>query len=329
MPIYDGSLGDHYHRQNRIRVTPRIRAELAVNNPEELPNWFQAPPVHLQMHRRAYQLARVDAHNASTLIRTLKLNSSQNILIYGGTFGWLGEQLKALLPGIQVSTAESSPWINSVKDQDESGDIEAALDIAGVTSTHKMRQQFFDKLIDGPRAREVITPEDALDNGSRQKIRNLGSFNYIITKNVLSWLHDDEAQNLSSELRKINVASEIVHFVMGYDDKKADKPEPGEILNWKRTDPKILLQIRAILEARGKTGVESDFTLTSDERGTFILDWDSDVLGVQPSQAELDAVSQTDLEAQIKPVVDKLNDLSWYTTPSWQELLPNDRIIGV
>ncbi|MCB7129954.1 MAG: hypothetical protein J3T61_10510 [Candidatus Brocadiales bacterium] len=268
MPIYDGSLADHYHRQNRVNITRRLRAELAVNNPEELPNWFQAPKVELQMHRRAYDLCNVDRGNAAKLIKELNLNSSQNILIYGGMFGWLEDQIKVQLPGIQVMTIDGADWIHQVKGQDESGEIEANLDIAGVTSAHPMRQQFFDKLIDGPRARGVVRQEDALDNGSRQRIRNLGSFNFIITQNVLSWLYDDECQNLSTQLRKINAASEIVHFVNGYEDSKADAPEPGEILNWKRTDSNA-------------------------------------------------------------PVVDKLNDLSWYTTPSWQELLPNDRIVGV
>ncbi|KKK80857.1 hypothetical protein LCGC14_2819280, partial [marine sediment metagenome] len=193
----------------------------------------------------------------------------------------------------------------------------------------KMRGQFFDKLIDGPRARETINDEDGLDNGSRQRIRNLGSFNFTITKNVLSWLHDDEAQNLSVQLGKINVASKIVHFVMGYNDEKADAPEPGEILNWKRTDPKLLLQIRVILERRGKAGLEQDFTLKSDSDGLFIDAWDEDALGTKPLLAELSAVSSAETYAIVAPVVDKLNDLAWYTTSSWQELLPNDRIVGV
>ncbi|KKK62347.1 hypothetical protein LCGC14_3005230, partial [marine sediment metagenome] len=124
MPIYDGSIAEHYHRQNRIQVTRRIRFELAVNNPAELTNWFQAPEVYLQMHRRVYDLCNVDRGNAAKLIRELNLNSSHNVLIYGGTFGWLAEALKAQIPGIQVSTVEASPWCQSVKDQDETGDIE-------------------------------------------------------------------------------------------------------------------------------------------------------------------------------------------------------------
>ena len=232
MPIYDGSLADHYHRQNRIQVTRRIRSELAVTDPAQLPNWFQAPKVYLQVHRRADELGNISAPHAVKLLQTLKLNPSHNVLLVGSTFGWLAERMKAL--GVPVTCIESSPWVQSVKDQDESGDIEAALDLAGVTSGHPMRQQFFDKLIDGSRAREVILDEDGLSRGSRQRIRNQGTFTHIITKNVLSWLHDDEAANLSDALHQINVASQVVHFVAGYEDKKAVAPEPEPVLNWKR-----------------------------------------------------------------------------------------------
>ena len=232
MPIFDGSQADHYHRQNRIPVTPRIKAELAVTDASQLVKWFQAPPVYLQCHRRAYDLANVDRPNAVNLLQTLKLTSSHNILLVGSTFGWLAEALRAL--GISVTCAETSAWVQSVKNQDESGDIEAALDLAGVTADHPMRQQFFDKLIAGPRATEVIRDEDAMTAGSRQRIRNAGAFTHIVTKNTLAWLHDDEAANHSDALHQINVAAEVVHLVMGYDDKKAIAPEPEPTLNWKR-----------------------------------------------------------------------------------------------
>ncbi len=234
MPIYDGSQADHYHRQNRIPVTRRIKAELAVADASQLINWFQAPEVYLQVHRRAYELANVDRPNAVNLLQTLKLTSSHNILLVGSTFGWLAEALIAL--GISVTCIESSSWVQAVKGEDESGDIEAALDLAGVTDTHPMRQQFFDKLIAGPRARLPILDEDGMTQGSRQRIRNAGAFTHIVTKNVLSWLHDDEAANLSDALRQINIAAQVVHFIMGYDDKRAlvPEPEPEPVLNWKR-----------------------------------------------------------------------------------------------
>ena len=97
-----------------------------------------------------------------------------------------------------------------------------------------MYQQFLDKLVTGPRATLPILDEDGMTRGSRQRIRNQGTFTHIITKNVLAWRHDDECVALSDALRQINVASKVVHFVAGYDDKKAMAPEPEPVLNWKR-----------------------------------------------------------------------------------------------
>ncbi len=230
MPIFDGSQADHYHRQNRIFVTRRIIAE--ITDSVERAKWFQAPKVLLQCHRRAYELGNITKPDAVKLLQTLKLTSAHNILLVGATFGWLAEVLIAL--GISVTCIEDSTWVQSVKDTDEAGDIEAALDLAGVTSDHAMRQQFFDKLIAGPRAREVILDEDGMTRDSRQRIRNKGTFTHIITKNVLAWRHDDECVALSDALHQINALAQVVHFVAGYDDKSAMAPEPEPVLNWKR-----------------------------------------------------------------------------------------------
>lgn len=232
MPIYDGSQADHYHRQNRIQVTRRIKAEIAVADASQLVNWFQAPKVYLQVHRRADELIGLSDGLAARLLQTLNLTSSHNVLLVGATFGWLAEALIAL--GLSVTCIEDSSWVQSVKDQDEAGDIEAALDLAGVTSDHAMRQQFFDKLIAGPRATLPILDLDGMSRGSRQRIRNEGTFTHIVTKNVLSWRHDDECVTLSDALHQINALAQVVHFVAGYNDKQAIAPEPEPVLNWKR-----------------------------------------------------------------------------------------------
>ena len=163
---------------------------------------------------------------------------------------------------------DNSPWIHSVKDTDEAGEIEAALDEAGVTSAHAMRTQFFDKLIAGPRAVLSILEEDALSKRSRNQIRRKGTFTHIITSHVLTWLHDDEAVTLSDALHQINVLAQVVHYLGFYQDEAAKRPEPEPFLNWKRIEG-------------------SD------------------------------------------PVVTRLSDLSWYTTPSWPALLPGDTFVGV
>ncbi len=232
MPILDGSLADHYHRQDRIQVTRRITSELAVTDASQLINWFQAPPVYLHHHRRAYELINVPIGRARRLVKELGLTPSHNVLLVGSAFGWEAEALIGF--GIPVTCMDSSSWVHAVKGTDEAGEIEAALDLAGVTSDHELRAAFFGKLIAGPRAIETILEEDGLSRGSRQRIRNKGTFTHIVTSSVLPWLHDDEAVALSDALRQINVASQIVHYVNVYKDAQAARPEPSPFLNWKR-----------------------------------------------------------------------------------------------
>lgn len=229
MPVFDGSTADHYHRQDRIFVTRRLIDGMP---PAERAEWFQAPKVHLNYHRRAHELANVPIGQALRLIRELKLTSSHNVLLVGAGFAWVSEELVRL--GISTTSTDSSPWIHSVKGTDEAGEIEAALDLAGVTLAHKLRASFLAKLMAGPRATEVILEEDALSNGSRQRLRNEGTFTHIITSHVLTWLHDDEAVKLSDALHQINVLAQVVHYVGVYKDDAAAEPEPEPFSNWKR-----------------------------------------------------------------------------------------------
>ena len=230
MPILDGSQADHYHRQDRIFVTRRIAQQ--QTDPVEIDKWRRAPKVILHHHRRAHELCNVPSIRAARLVRELGLTSSHNVLLVGAAFGWEAEASIGL--GIPTTCMDSSSWIHAAKDTDETGDIEAALDLAGVTADHTMRQQFLDKLTAGPRATETILEEDALSRGSRQRIRNKGTFTHIVTSSVLPWLHDDEVVTLSNALHQINTLAKVVHHVEFYKDKAALAPEPAPFLNWKR-----------------------------------------------------------------------------------------------
>ena len=240
MPILDGSLADHYHRQDRIQVTRRITSELSVTDASQLPAWFQAPKVYLHYHREAHRLANFTSGRAVRLIQKLGLTPSHDVLLVGSGFAWVAEEMKRL--GISVTSMDNSSWIHAVKGEDEVGEIEAALDLAGVTaetdttSEHPLRAAFLGKLLAGRRATETILEEDALSKSSRQRIRNAGTFTNIVTASVLPWLHDDECVALSDALHQINALAQVVHHVEFYKDAAALKPEPAPFLNWKRVD---------------------------------------------------------------------------------------------
>ena len=66
-------------------------------------------------------------------------------------------------------------------------------------------------------------------------------------------------------------------------------------------------KVRALLIRRGITADEDkDFRLqdNSDGAGPFIAEWDAAKLGAQPTKAELDAVTQTDIDAVMSAAQD-------------------------
>lgn len=248
MSLKDGSIADHYHSENTIQVTRRIKAKIAssgirASNPNDsiLTEWFDAPALHLNLQRAAYELGRVSEHTAQRIINGLNLSSSSNLLYVGSTFGWTAEHIKRLKPGISVTCVDNAGWVQSVKDEDEAGEIEACMDKDGITG--KWRQILMDECLMGPRATEVLLEEDCLSRGSRQRVRNKGgTFSHIVT-NVLKWLTDVECVELSEALWDMSVMSAPVsHLVTQYSDQAAERGEPDPVLNWKRlntTEPVV------------------------------------------------------------------------------------------
>lgn len=244
MPIKDGTTADQYHSENRMDVTRRIRTRIAESgirsaDPHEsvLKDWRGAPKVHLNFHRAAYDLYNVPSQAAARMVRGLSLDATKNVLFIGAGFGWTVEHLKKMVPGISVTCTEPGAWIQQVKETDERGDIEAALDVAGVTDGI-LRDRFMGYLDQGPRAVETLLQEDTLSNNSRNKLRQNGPYSHIITEHVLQWLWDDEAANLSDALRMIDSQALIYHRLTPYRDEDAGElgGEPEPQLNWKRVE---------------------------------------------------------------------------------------------
>ena len=289
MPIKDGSLAEHYHSENRINVSERLGAKLAVErgnarrwfnretgvfelrpgedpNASVMDNWRDAPKLRMAYHRVAYDLANVSLGTAREMVDGLNLTRSSNVLYIGCGFGWAVEKVRVLRPGISITAVDAAGFIQSAKTTDEAGDIEAAMDDYGVTGS--WRQTYMNMLLAGPRATETILDEDCLSERSRRRVRNAGgSFTHIVT-NCLKWLTDVECQTLSDAHRSISVAAQVAHLVTPYNDEAAERFEPTPILNWKRMNT-------------------------------------------------------------IEPIVKRLNDEPWYTTNSWKALLPSDTIIGI
>jgi hypothetical protein len=251
MPIKDGSLASHYHTEDVIQCTRRVLARIATSgvrsaDPQQsiFAEMADAPRVYLNHHRAAYDLISVPQQRAADYITKLNLTASSNILFVGSSFGWTAEWIKLYVPGINIICTDIGGWVQSTKNQDDAGDVEAAMDdardptyketVVGVQGA--MRDTFMSYLNQGVRAKEPIIEEDALSTRSRNKIKQmLGSpATHIFTEHVLEWHWDNEAANLSDALHQLEPTARIIHKINEYQDTAAAKTEPGIGLNWKR-----------------------------------------------------------------------------------------------
>ena len=71
-------------------------------------------------------------HRAGVLVAALGLTAADRLAIVGAGFGWLQEALEERLPGIVCVSVETSPWIQSVKDQTETAELGALIQAAGI-----------------------------------------------------------------------------------------------------------------------------------------------------------------------------------------------------
>lgn len=271
MPIKDGSASADFHSEALYPITGRIRQR--TNDPR----WEFAPSVMLNYQKAGRDLANFTASEALSFIAALNLQPSSNVLLIGSGFGWTSERLKAFVPGMGVTSTDTSGWVQSVKGTDERGDIEAALDdardpvfydtIVGVQGA--LRDDFMSWLDMGVRATEVLIEEDSLSNRSRQQIKKAttSAFTHIITASVLPWLWDDEVANLSDALHQLEGTARVVHYLNTYSDTGGGKDEPNPMLNWKRLDDATPVDSKLTDQAKY---IESDWraVLPNDE---FIL----------------------------------------------------------
>ena len=88
-------------------------------------------PVWLNYNR--FPKIRDSVTTAQILIDKLGLTASHSIAAIGAGFGWVSEKIAEQLPGISIVAVDTSPYIHGAKDTDETDDINAALDVAGIT----------------------------------------------------------------------------------------------------------------------------------------------------------------------------------------------------
>ena len=178
-------------------------------------------------------------HRAGVLIARLGLTATDRVAIVGAGFGWLQEVLEEALPGIECVSVETSPWIQSVKDQTETAELDVLIQAAGILPVEVGYDAAMTRLNDGGlKARRELVDEDVTSGQGRSKIKaevkakgNPDVFTWAVTEHALEWLTDAEAVDVDAGMHAL--APNVCHLIREYDPRQASITEPGTLSNWK------------------------------------------------------------------------------------------------
>lgn len=210
---------------------------------------------NIKLHYCRYTVGKRWEWIAQTMVDTFNIQDGATIVIVGGGFGWSAEAYKSILPNANIVSTDNSLWVQAEKNNTETADIQQWIAEAGVTGEEAdVWLQRFDSGL--TRATTPVLDEDLLSPASERRVKNAlgltGSeiADFAISEDVLPWLTDAEAVNLSRGMR--NVASGVVHMATPRIENPKH-PEPGEPWNWKsRAGWKVVLTPDVIVGPDGR-----------------------------------------------------------------------------
>ena len=178
-------------------------------------------------------------HRSKVLTAAVGLTATDRVAIIGAGFGWLQEALEEQLPGIECVSVETSSWIQSVKDQTETAELDALIQAAGILPVEMGYGAAMARLNDGGlKARRELLDEDVTSGQGRSKIKAKvkakgvpTKFTWAVSEHTLEWLDDAEAQALDAGMHAL--APNVCHLLREYDPRQASITEPGTLSNWK------------------------------------------------------------------------------------------------
>ncbi len=178
-------------------------------------------------------------HRAGVLVKAIGLTALDRVAIVGAGFGWLQEALEEALPGIECVSVETSSWIQSVKDQTETAELDVLIQKAGILPVEVGYDDAMARLNDGGlKARRELTNEDVTTGQGRSKIKAKVKakgvpmpFTWAVSEHTLEWLDDAEAVDVDAGMHAL--APNVCHLLREYDPGQAKLTEPGTLSNWK------------------------------------------------------------------------------------------------
>ncbi len=178
-------------------------------------------------------------HRAGVLVKAIGLTAADRVAIIGAGFGWLQEALEEALPGVECVSVETSSWIQSVKDQTETAELDVLIRKAGILPIEVGYDAAMTRLNDGGlKARRELVDEDVTAAQGRSRIKAKvkakgvpATFTLAVTEHTLEWLDDAEAVDVDAGMHSL--APQVCHLLRQYDPGQAKLTEPGTLSNWK------------------------------------------------------------------------------------------------
>jgi len=243
MPLVDLSTGtvftDYYNKGTGVflMIHPDTGERfLRIDPLDQRPPW--GTHAHLQTEVRVHYVRHMEMpaarRRADTLIRAISLTAADKLALVGAGFGWLQEALEEKLPGIECVSVETSSYIQSVKDDSEFVELDAAVQAAGFLPVESIYTGAMNYLSDGIKSRRSLHDENvsrAVDRNRVEDQLSFGSFTWAITEHVMEWLTDREANDLDKDMQRM--APNVCHMIREYDVRNATISEPGTLSNWK------------------------------------------------------------------------------------------------
>jgi hypothetical protein len=189
-----------------------------------------------------------DAHvaRAAKLVELFNWPTTTKILIVGAGYAWTAEALETNHGYTNIVTTDTSGYIQTTQDTDETADLDAAITAVGLDPASGEGLAKRGHLIgkgggSGNRRRHSrpVENEDLSNNGSRNRIRQiLGDIEVGISEELISTLSDAEVLDASDRIDKINAGITRIHLTTELQPGKTQDPA----YNWKTlSDWKLLL----------------------------------------------------------------------------------------
>jgi len=207
------------------------------------------PEIRLHYTRATFWLEAQS--RAARFVQIMSLTTNDTVVILGGAFGWTAEAL-VVNHGIQAISVDTSAWVQSVKDQPETDDLDAAISAVGLDPATGTGAAIKGDLIiegggSGNRARVPVANEQINNPGSRNRVKGLfasGRVTVVITEDLLSSLTDAEIGTLAGRAAALDTGVRVGHFLTTLGTIAPSQPPP--VLNGK-----TLVEWRTLIDSLG------------------------------------------------------------------------------